>query len=215
MTFVPQSPTASAFDDLADQYDADGSHAALADRLVALAADTAGGYEIKDEIKVVLDAGTGTGAAARAALTAFPDAEVVAVDISPKMIRRARQLTGAAAADARIRWECAPAVPFPAADGSADLVLCASTLHFLGLAAFEDWRRLLRPGGFAAFTLPWRDRFRPGPRFSASLPPAAQQLPLPGSVEDAQTLQAEGFATVAVAAAERAALFVLRRLPGD
>lgn len=206
MGFVPEPTAAAAFDELAAGYDADGSHADVADRLVALAA----ACFADREPKVVLDAGTGTGAAARAALATFPGALVTAVDISAAMIDRARAITDQEAGD-RISWLCAPAVPFPAADGSADLVLCASALHFLGLAALDDWRRVLRPGGLAAFTLPWRDRFRPGTAFAALLPDPDQQLPLPGSEPDAAELSWPGFGSVATAAVDKAALFVVRR----
>lgn len=204
---MPQSTAADSFDQLAAGYDADGSHAELARRLVALAARCVGDREPE----VILDVGTGTGAAARAALATFPEALVTAIDISPAMLDRARALTDQQAVRGRVRWLCAPAVPFPVADGSADLVLCASTLHFLGLSALGDWRRVLRPGGLAAFTLPWRDRFRPGPAFAALLPDPGRQLPLPGSEADAAALVWPGFEPAATAALETAALFVVRR----
>jgi ubiquinone/menaquinone biosynthesis C-methylase UbiE len=204
---VLHSAAAEAFDELADAYDADGAHAALAERLVRLAA----GLRDCDPPAMTLDVGTGTGAAARAALEIFPTTAVVAVDISAAMIARARSLTGAVGVRDRISWACAPAVPFPAPDGSADLLLCASTLHFLGTPAFVDWHRVLRAGGLAAFTLPWRDRFRPGPAFAALLPNTDQRIELPGSPAEAARSSWPGFDTITVEVDDRAALFVIRR----
>ncbi|WP_195909152.1 class I SAM-dependent methyltransferase [Microlunatus sp. Gsoil 973] len=204
---MPESAAADTFDELADDYDADGSHEQLARKLVVLAATGFNGWHPR----AVLDVGTGTGAAARSALATFPAAWVTAVDISPAMIDRARALTGQDTGRNRIRWLCAPAIPFPAPDGSADLVLCASTLHFLGISAFDDWQRVLRPGGLAAFTLPWRSRFRPGPSFAALLPAPDQQLPLPVSEPDAAARRWPGFELLATAAADKAAAFLLRR----
>jgi hypothetical protein len=84
-------------------------------------------------------------------------------------------------------------------------------LHFLGTTAFPDWVRVLAPGGLAAFTLPWRDRFRPGPAFAELLPPAGQQITLPGSAAEASAVDWPGFDMVRLEPSEAAALFVLRK----
>ena len=58
----------------------------------------------------------------------------------------------------------------PADDHSADVVLCASSLHFLGAVAFADWLRVLRPGGRLAFSVVSGARFRPSGPFAAFVP---------------------------------------------
>jgi SAM-dependent methyltransferase len=75
-----------------------------------------------------------------------------------------------------ITWQAGPAVPMPADDGSADVVLCASSLHFLGAVAFADWLRVLKPGGRLAFSVVSGARFRPSGPFADFVP---GDLPFP------------------------------------
>jgi ubiquinone/menaquinone biosynthesis C-methylase UbiE len=98
----------------------------------------------------VLDVATGTGIAAEAAVQAVgPSGHVVATDLFPAMLDKARERLGAL-----------PNISFAAEDGQAltfpeedfDAVLCA-----MGLMLFPDparglseFRRVLRPGGWAA-----------------------------------------------------------------
>lgn len=202
---MPDS-AADLFDRLAPGYDADGSHAALAVQLLDQAAEAFAG----EQPQTVVDVGTGTGAAAFAAARRFPAAAVTGVDVSPAMIERARRAAKSSPAGDRLDWLVLPAVPLPMPTGSVDLVVGASTLHFLGAPALDDWRRVLRSGGLAAFTLPWRDNFRPGPDFAALLPAVQLQVRLPTGPLDAEGFSWDGFATASVRATERAALFVLR-----
>jgi len=207
MGFMPDS-AADLFDRLAPGYDPDGSHAALSELLLGQAAEAFAGAEPQK----VVDVGTGTGAAAFAAARRFPAAAVTGLDISPAMIERARRAAKSSGAGDRLDWVVAPAVPLPMPAGSVDLVVCASTVHFLGAPALDDWRRVLRAGGLAAFTLPWRDSFRPGPDFAALLPPAQLQVPLPATPLDAENFSWDGFATASVTGTDRAAVVVLRAL---
>ncbi|WP_437164488.1 class I SAM-dependent methyltransferase [Falsiroseomonas sp. E2-1-a20] len=98
----------------------------------------------------VLDVATGTGIAAEAALAVVgPEGLVVATDISPEMVEKARQRLGLAP-NAFATVENGQALSFPA--DSFDAVLCSLGLMFfpdpaLGLAEF---RRVLRLGGRAA-----------------------------------------------------------------
>ncbi|SNT66088.1 Methyltransferase domain-containing protein [Asanoa hainanensis] len=96
--------------------------------------------------------------------------------------------------EAGITWQVGSALPLPVADGSVDVVLCASSLHFLGRAALDDWRRVLKPGGRVGYTLPLRSRFNPSEQFAKLL---ATDLTLPETVEEAYAL-AEGFEDVTV-----------------
>jgi ubiquinone/menaquinone biosynthesis C-methylase UbiE len=150
------------FDAAADAYDDDPHHGAIADLLVA---DLP-----RRSFPLVVDVATGTGAAAFAALRALDPARVLAVDISPRMVERATAKAGDLDPEGRIDWRVGPAVPLPVADGTADLVVCASALHFLGAAALHDWRRVLRPGGVVAFSVPVAADFRPSPAFRERMP---------------------------------------------
>ncbi|WP_116044103.1 class I SAM-dependent methyltransferase [Amycolatopsis palatopharyngis] len=172
----------SLFDDLAPGYDEDRFHESVAEALVQ-------GLIPMTSPPVVLDIATGTGSAAFAALRLLDARGLVGVDISPAMIERARGRAVAEDKAGRIDWRIGEAVPAPVPDTSTDVVLCASALHFLGMAALRDWLRVLRPGGRVAFSLPPADTFRPSGAIAELV---ATDLPLP---QDAG--QAAGVATAA------------------
>ncbi len=95
----------------------------------------------------VLDAGCGTGAAARAALVRGA-ARVVGADVNRFMLAVGREsLTAAEFWDADVR-----ALPFP--DGSFDVVACTHTLQFVPEPerAVREFARVLRPGGRLVLT---------------------------------------------------------------
>ncbi|MEU7784301.1 class I SAM-dependent methyltransferase [Amycolatopsis sp. NPDC049159] len=151
---------AALFDSTAEHYDEDTFHASVAEALVSPLPGSPG---------LVLDVATGTGFAAYAALSLKPS-RVLAVDLSPAMLARASAKAPSLDPDRVISWQVAPAVPMPAADGSAGVVLCASSLHFLGAVAFADWLRVLRPGGRLAFSVVSGARFKPSGRFADFVP---------------------------------------------
>ncbi|WP_114948679.1 class I SAM-dependent methyltransferase [Microvirga calopogonii] len=101
----------------------------------------------------VLDVATGTGIAAEAALAVVgPGGSVVAADISPEMIEKARQRLGVSPS-ASAAVEDGQALSFP--DESFDAVLCSLGLMFFpdpgrGLSEFH---RVLRPDGWAAVSV--------------------------------------------------------------
>ncbi|SFB60398.1 Methyltransferase domain-containing protein [Amycolatopsis marina] len=164
------TPDAGAlFDGLAPGYDGDHFHESVAEALVR-------GLPATVSPRLVLDVATGTGAAAFAALRHLDARRLVGVDISPAMIERARGRAAVQDADGRIDWQVGQAVPAPMADDAVDIVLCASSLHFLGRAALHDWLRVLRQGGRVAFTLPPAETFRPSGAFAKLV---ATDLPLP------------------------------------
>ena len=151
---------AALFDSTAEHYDEDTFHARVADELVA---------PLPPEPDLVLDVATGTGFAAYAALRLKPS-RVLAVDLSPAMVAQATAKAAELDPSGLITWQVGPAVPMPSPDGSADAVLCASSLHFLGAVAFADWRRVLRPGGRLAFSVVSGTRFRPSGAFADFVP---------------------------------------------
>lgn len=151
---------AALFDSTAEHYDEDTFHARVADELVA---------PLPPEPDLVLDVATGTGFAAYAALRLKPS-RVLAVDLSPAMLAKATAKAASLDPSGVITWQAGPAVPMPSPDGSADVVLCASSLHFLGAVAFADWLRVLKPGGRLAFSVVSGARFRPSGAFAEFVP---------------------------------------------
>lgn len=101
----------------------------------------------------VLDVAAGTGIAAEVALAVIePEGSIVAADLSPEMVEKARQRLGKAS-NASVVVEDGQALSFPAE--SFDAVLCSLGLMFFpdpgrGLSEF---RRVLRPGGRAAVSV--------------------------------------------------------------
>ncbi len=99
--------------------------------------------------ETVLDLGTGTGSVAIAAATKLgPDGRIIAVDISPEMLDKAR---------ARVQVLSLPIVEFaegraeaiPAEDDSLDAVLASLSLMYVidRASAAREISRVLRPGG--------------------------------------------------------------------
>jgi ubiquinone/menaquinone biosynthesis C-methylase UbiE len=93
----------------------------------------------------VLDVGTGTGTAARAIAARWPDAEVIGVDVSERMVAEARRLFPSEL-ERRVRFELADASSLPFPDGSFDLVALANMIPF-----FDELDRVLAPGGYVVF----------------------------------------------------------------
>jgi SAM-dependent methyltransferase len=93
----------------------------------------------------ILDLGTGTGLAAVAAARRFPSAEVVGIDVSPRMIDEARRDTPADVAS-RVRYEVADAAEMAFSE-PYDLVVLANMIPF-----FDELQQLVAPGGHAVFT---------------------------------------------------------------
>jgi ubiquinone/menaquinone biosynthesis C-methylase UbiE len=175
--------SAVRFDAAADTYDDDPHHLAIARHLVA-------GLRPVPNPELVVDVATGTGFAALAALEALAPRRVVGIDVSRRMIEKA------ASKDGRIEWRVAPAVPLDLPDRAADVVLCASALHLIGATAPPEWRRVLRPGGQAAFSIPMAADFDPSPAFAASLP---TDLTVPADEAGAERIaHAAGFESVRV-----------------
>ncbi|MBM4792989.1 class I SAM-dependent methyltransferase [Streptomyces sioyaensis] len=184
-----QSATlAGAFDELADSYD-HRHHEEIARALIAWVAPGAA--------DAVADVACGAGAVARQLARSRPETAppVLAVDLSPGMVAVGRARAAGLERATAIDWRVADAVPLPVADRSLDVVLCASSLHFLGRRAPADWRRALRPGGRVGFTLPLATHFRPSERFSGHL---ARDVPLPHTAREASVWAAEcGFTDAA------------------
>ncbi|HBL17635.1 MAG: hypothetical protein A2X36_14705 [Elusimicrobia bacterium GWA2_69_24] len=101
--------------------------------------------------KRLLDLGCGAGETS--VYFALQGAEVTATDISPRMVEVCRRLAARHGTPLEAKVSAAEALPFP--DAAFDLVFCNGVLHHVDLLpALREIRRVLRPGGKAAFIEP-------------------------------------------------------------
>jgi SAM-dependent methyltransferase len=140
----------------------------------------------------VLDLGTGTGSAAFAAARRFPEAEVVGVDLSERMLAEARGTTPLELGD-RVRFEPADGARLPFEDGGFDLVVLANMIPF-----FDELARVVAPGGRALFA------FSAGPETPIWVPPERLR----------RELGSRGFTDFADFAAAGATALVARKAEG-
>ena len=90
----------------------------------------------------VLDLGTGTGSVARLVAARFPDATVIGVDISARMIEQARVRTESA----QVSYQVADAEHLPFEDGAFDFVTLGNMIPF-----FDELARIAASGGRVLF----------------------------------------------------------------
>jgi ubiquinone/menaquinone biosynthesis C-methylase UbiE len=135
---------AASFDTRAPRYLRGGWHQLCAERLVALSHLRPGG--------LVLDAATGTGLAALAAVRAVGSAgHVTGVDISAGMLRAAKvadepRLTN-------VEFVQADACNLPHYSETFDAVTCAAGLLYMAADdALREWHRVLKTGGIVGFS---------------------------------------------------------------
>lgn len=108
----------------------------------------------------VLDVGCGTGALTRAAARRVPDGSALGIDLSARMIERARQVADAEGlTNAWFEQADAQVHPFPA--GTFDAVVSSFGVMFFGdpERAFANLAQALRPGGGMGL-LVWRELAR-------------------------------------------------------
>ena len=103
-------------------------------------------------VRRVLEIAAGTGVVTRAMARALaPDVNIVATDLNPQMIDRARAVGTARNVD----WRPADAMSLPFADGSFDTVVCQFGAMFFPdkQNAFSEARRVLCEGGSLLFNV--------------------------------------------------------------
>jgi ubiquinone/menaquinone biosynthesis C-methylase UbiE len=127
-------PLRSQFDRLAPRWDAM--------RLPDSFAPVEAALERLPQPRRVLDLGTGTGSVARVVASRFPEAEVVGVDISERMIDEARKRTDSQ----NVRYEVADAERLSYDDASFDLVTLGNMIPF-----FDELARIVASGGNLLF----------------------------------------------------------------
>jgi malonyl-CoA O-methyltransferase len=101
--------------------------------------------------RVALDLGAGTGRISGELKRRYPRALVIALDLSPGMLREARRHQRLWRRFERL---CGDALRVPLRDGSVDLVFSSLMLQWCEplVTAFAEVRRVLAPGGFFAFS---------------------------------------------------------------
>lgn len=104
---------------------------------------------IRCQPRRIVDLGCGTGSTTVLLKQAFPEAEVIGIDLSPYMLVAAEDK--ARAANLNIRWVHGNAEQVPFADNSVDLVTASLLFHETPVAATQailrEAFRLLRAGG--------------------------------------------------------------------
>ncbi len=119
---------------------------------------------IKVTPQVIIDIGAGTGQGTRGLKDAYPDAQIIAMDLADKMLLENRQqlqkkngflgqLKQCFKASST-HFVCADAEALPFADASVDMIFSSLTIQWcLDLnALFSEFRRVLSPGGLLMFT---------------------------------------------------------------
>ncbi len=151
---LDRAAVARAFDRASGAYDA---AAGLQREVRAEVLERLGHFRL--DPRVVLDAGAGTGHAARALKDRFPGALVLAVDLAPGMLAEAGR---------RMRWRdrvlggrfgrpfarvAADVCRLPLADASVDLIFSSLMLQWCDDldAALRELRRVMRPGALLVF----------------------------------------------------------------
>jgi ubiquinone/menaquinone biosynthesis C-methylase UbiE len=97
----------------------------------------------------VLDVATGRGVVPLT-LAGRPgwSGHVVGIDITPEMLRGARQATSQAGLTGRIRLVCGSGERLPFGDNSFDTAICALATHHMQVTTLlQELNRVLRPGG--------------------------------------------------------------------
>jgi len=106
-----------------------------------------------------LDLGTGTGVVATALARRYPEAEIVAVDLSPAMLEEARRRLPPDLAG-RVAFQVGDAAALDQPDGAFDLVVLSNMIPF-----FAELARITAPGGVLVFS------FSRGPATPIYVPP--------------------------------------------
>lgn len=102
---------------------------------------------LKDAPQRILDVGAGPGRASAAMRKRFPKSEVIALDLALPMLREAKSRAGWWKPFRRV---CGDARALPIADQGVDLIFSSLCLQWCEdlEAVFDEFRRVLRPGGW-------------------------------------------------------------------
>jgi len=148
----------------------------------------------------MVDIGAGTGTLSLAALERWPNARVIAVDPSSRILELAKAAAEDRGLGDRLRTEVGEAARLPLADTSVDVAVTTFVLQLVPnrAAAVREAFRVLRPGGtFACLT--WRANEDPFAAASA-FEDAAEELDI--DLPDRDDWVGRSYSTTAGAAAE-------------
>jgi trans-aconitate methyltransferase len=105
--------------------------------------------------KTVLDLGCGPGAQTLVLAEALPEASIIAIDLTPRMVSEASHRCVEAGFGERVRVKRADMFGTIAPAATQDLIWCEGAVYFAGVErALRTWRPLLSPNGAVAFTEP-------------------------------------------------------------
>lgn len=106
---------------------------------------------VKISPQMILDAGTGTGSAIPSLFARYKKAQLVTLDLSENMLKKASQHGGFLRAPQAV---CGDIEQLPFADDSFDLVFSSLSMQWCNdlNAALLEARRVLKPGGLYVFT---------------------------------------------------------------
>jgi trans-aconitate methyltransferase len=108
-----------------------------------------------DNVTSVLDLGCGPGAQTLVLGEALPEATILAIDLTPSLVTRARRRVGLAGLNDRVRVEVGDMMNTDVPEGSQDLIWCEGAIYFAGVEnGLRTWRPLLAPQGSVGFTEP-------------------------------------------------------------
>jgi arsenite methyltransferase len=136
-----------------------GYDAAIVDRLPDVAVESFAGVGNPFSLRSitagerVVDIGSGAGFDSFAAASLVgPEGRVVGVDMTQEMLDKSRATTAALAAN-NVEFREGLAEALPVADGWADVVISNGVINLCAdkRAAFDEIRRVLRPGGVLQF----------------------------------------------------------------
>lgn len=98
----------------------------------------------------ILDVGCGPGTAAIELARAFPDSEVIGIDLSEILIEKARALTEEARLGDRVRFEIADVEAIPFEDDSFDAMVNLNMFHIVEdpVAMCNEMERVLKADGY-------------------------------------------------------------------
>jgi len=117
---------------------------------------------IRIQPEVIIDIGTGTGFGLSALAGKYPESEIIGLDLSEGMLKKARAIISDKSTSdssngvnaSKIKMLCADAEVLPLKENSCDLIFSNLALQWCNdlNSTFQEFFRVLRPGGLLLFT---------------------------------------------------------------